>query len=281
MKKIIYSIITILLLLIIVFFGIKLIPNSSPTVKTIKTETREIVDTITTTGTLIPNKQSKLSQSGEVSEVLVKIGDKVTSGQTLASYSDGSHLVSEISGTVTQVNITKGDYDLNSQKGDYSIIVDDLSELKVKINLSKNEAKKVKINQDVKVTSGQTTVKGSVSEKNPTASESATGNSTLNALITLDKTPDDWFSGFDVDTIITTDIEENALTVPVNCVIYDDKNNATLFVVNDNIAKKIRVKTGIQSGGYIQIIDGVKKGDEVITNPDNHLKDNMNVKVGK
>jgi len=55
-----------------------------------------------------------------------------------------------------------------------------------------------------------------------------------------------------------------------------------VFVVVDGKAKKVLVKTGIQDNDYIEIITGVKEGDEVITGPYNAisktLKDGVEVK---
>ena len=40
-----------------------------------------------------------------------------------------------------------------------------------------------------------------------------------------------------------------------------------VFVYSDGKAKKVKVKTGIQDNNYIEIIEGVKEGDEVISGP--------------
>ncbi|MFZ4563583.1 MAG: hypothetical protein ACOYNU_09425 [Bacteroidales bacterium] len=46
-----------------------------------------------------------------------------------------------------------------------------------------------------------------------------------------------------------------------------DKIQECVFILRDGIAKKADVKTGIQDNTYIQIISGLKDGDEVITAP--------------
>ena len=46
-----------------------------------------------------------------------------------------------------------------------------------------------------------------------------------------------------------------------------DKIQECVFLINDGIARKVDVKTGIQDNTFIQIISGLKDGDEIITAP--------------
>ncbi|MFZ4522490.1 MAG: efflux RND transporter periplasmic adaptor subunit [Bacteroidales bacterium] len=47
----------------------------------------------------------------------------------------------------------------------------------------------------------------------------------------------------------------------------NDKIQECIFILSDGTAKKIDVKTGIQDNTYIEIISGMKVGDEIITAP--------------
>ena len=62
----------------------------------------------------------------------------------------------------------------------------------------------------------------------------------------------------------------------------NDKIQECVFILKDGIAKKVDVKTGIQDNTYIQILSGLKEGDEVITAPysavSKQLKDGDKVK---
>lgn len=55
-----------------------------------------------------------------------------------------------------------------------------------------------------------------------------------------------------------------------------------VFILNDGIAKQVKVTTGIQDNNYIQVLSGIKNGDEVITGPygavSKMLKDGSEVK---
>ena len=99
---------------------------------------------------------------------------------------------------------------------------------------------------------------------------------------------------------IQTEIAENTLTVPIQAVTtriakdtldkINEKNKTTkdngdeqievvsvkkksdkiqecVFILSDGTAKKVDVKTGIQDNTFIQIVSGLKVGDEIITAP--------------
>lgn len=65
--------------------------------------------------------------------------------------------------------------------------------------------------------------------------------------------------------------------------IEKDEKQEVVFVVKDNRARKIEVKTGIQDNESIQILEGIGEGDKIIIAPYNAinktLKDSMLVKV--
>jgi len=67
--------------------------------------------------------------------------------------------------------------------------------------------------------------------------------------------------------------------------VEQDEKQEVVFVLKDNRARKIEVKTGIQDNNSIQILEGINVGDEVIVAPYNAinktLKDSMMVKKVK
>lgn len=63
----------------------------------------------------------------------------------------------------------------------------------------------------------------------------------------------------------------------------EEKNKEYVFVFENGLSKQVEVKTGIQDNDYIEITNGVKKGDEIICGPysavSKILKDKSKVKV--
>lgn len=98
--------------------------------------------------------------------------------------------------------------------------------------------------------------------------------------------------GMSANADIQTKTQANVLSIPINAVTTRDKNDSTqtdikpteedatapatsiddlevvVFVTDkEGKVKKAKVKTGIQDINYIEIIEGLKEGDEVVTGP--------------
>jgi HlyD family secretion protein len=56
----------------------------------------------------------------------------------------------------------------------------------------------------------------------------------------------------------------------------NEKIQECVFVLNNGTVKKVDVKTGIQDNTYIQIISGLKAGDEVVTAPYSAVSKQLN-----
>jgi HlyD family secretion protein len=118
--------------------------------------------------------------------------------------------------------------------------------------------------------------------------------------------------GMSASADIETTTHENRLVVPINAVTTRDKNDSTdskdytaekekdangnekaidideleevVFVVQkDGTVRKIKVRTDIQDINYIEVLSGLKEGDEVVTGPyevvSKTLKNKAKVKV--
>jgi multidrug efflux pump subunit AcrA (membrane-fusion protein) len=72
----------------------------------------------------------------------------------------------------------------------------------------------------------------------------------------------------------------DALTVPSSALITDEEGKKSVMVIgNDNKAHKRKVETGIESGNSVQIVSGLKAGDQVVTTGAYGLPDNTTVKI--
>ena len=85
----------------------------------------------------------------------------------------------------------------------------------------------------------------------------------------------------EVSDEVKTDSEEVA-TAEKDKAVEKDEKQEVVFVLNGSRVKKVEVKTGIQDNTSIQIVEGLKEGDEVVIAPFNAinktLKDSMLVK---
>lgn len=83
--------------------------------------------------------------------------------------------------------------------------------------------------------------------------------------------------GYTVDLTITAKESKKATVVPYEAVIEKDKEQA-VFVVKEGRARYTIVKTGPGNELYLEVKQGVKKGEKVIINPPKNLRQGQTVK---
>lgn len=91
--------------------------------------------------------------------------------------------------------------------------------------------------------------------------------------------PDSWQrlgDGFRVESRFVVWQAEKALKVPASAVFRSGAENA-VFVVEEGRAKERVVKTGHVNGVSMEVLTGLSAGEEVITHPDDALKDGAKV----
>ena len=281
-KKTIFGILAVLVAAIVIFLIVQ--GNSSKSkavsVRTDELKKETIIEKLSTAGTLIPNQTQSLIGTGNVVDVNVQVGDKVEKDKVLATYDNGLQLIAGFAGTITQVNIKAKQADTNAQQGKPSVQLDDLSTLKVQLELSNSEASAVAIDQKAEISSANQKCSGKVVEKDPVAksAQSATGTSaSLGAIVTFDQAPNNLFAGFDVDVDITTNTADNTLALPIEALTYNDKNEPIVYVVKDGKVQETKIAIGIQSDKLIEVKSGLKEGDTVVLSPNSDIKNKTEV----
>jgi membrane fusion protein (multidrug efflux system) len=79
---------------------------------------------------------------------------------------------------------------------------------------------------------------------------------------------------------IVHDVHTNTLLVPKSAVIAEDAESA-VFVVQDSVAYRKLVKTGYVNGANIEVLEGLKAGEKIVTTGQGSLKDSSKVEVVK
>jgi membrane fusion protein (multidrug efflux system) len=75
--------------------------------------------------------------------------------------------------------------------------------------------------------------------------------------------------------------EENAITLPIQCIQKDEKGNFVFMVNRDSVAYKKYVQLGIQDNNTYEISDGLGDSDKVVILGQDLIKDGMRVKITK
>ncbi|MDZ7738077.1 MAG: efflux RND transporter periplasmic adaptor subunit [Bacteroidales bacterium] len=79
---------------------------------------------------------------------------------------------------------------------------------------------------------------------------------------------------------IPVSVKEDAVTVPEHAILTSPQEENFLFVVNsDNVALRRLVEKGISSANKIEVVSGLKEGEQVVVAGQELLKDSMKVKI--
>lgn len=91
-------------------------------------------------------------------------------------------------------------------------------------------------------------------------------------------TTDDLKSGMFARVVLPEAVKENVLTVP-NEAIKIENSVSIVYLVAEGSVKKVQVTTGLANDRFTEIIDGLKAGDEVITEGQIFLNEGEKVNV--
>ena len=262
--------------------------TEAPEVETTQVSEQDFQDIISTVGVIEPVETETFVGQGPVSEVAIELNDEVEEDEVLASYLEGTQFIAPFAGTVVELNIAEGDVDANAQQNQPSLVLSNLDNLEVVIELSKNEANRVEIDQEVELTYLDNTFTGTVTHVDAVASANGGGGSalqmgqstpTLNATITLDEEVSELIPGFDIDADIITETTTGSFAIPIEAILYDENGNPFVFIVEDGVAHKREIETGIQEGVAIEVTSGLELDEEVIRLPDEEMEDGTEVTV--
>ncbi|MGE5590114.1 MAG: efflux RND transporter periplasmic adaptor subunit [Bacillota bacterium] len=191
-------------------------------------------------------------------------------------------ILSPIDGKVLAVYVKEGDI---VAPGTPLFTIGATHDLVVKAKVDEVDIGKVAVGQKAKITSaaylGQV-FEGTVTKLAPRAVRD--GNiSVFIAEITV-KNPDDLLKpGMNVDVEISSNQKDAALALPLEAVL-DRGGEKVVFVLDGSVVHQRKVTTGIMTQTHVEITEGIKEGEQVVTGPSDvlaKLKDGDRVKVQK
>lgn len=192
-----------------------------------------------------------------------------------------SDVISPIDGTVVEVNVSE----LSVVASEALMFqVQDTENLEVQTNISEYDIGKVKIGQPVKVTcdgADEREYKGTVSYISPNAVIEKNGQGTETVVkikIDINDKDTQLKPNFSANVEIKTANKKDALVVPYEAIYTDKSGEKSVYIVENNKAKKVAIDTGLEGDMLVEIIgDGFKDNDLVILNPTERIKDGVQV----
>nr|WP_255688363.1 efflux RND transporter periplasmic adaptor subunit [Tepidanaerobacter sp. GT38] len=146
------------------------------------------------------------------------------------------------------------------------------SDLQIKFNVNEYDAALIEVGQKAIISGegfGDKTYNGEVVKIAPSASVIQTnrGNETVvKATLKIIDPDEKIVPGFSAAVEITVEEEKDVILLPLECVIEGEEGKQVMVVTDGNISKR-KVITGIENELYVQIIQGLSEGEEVLQNP--------------
>lgn len=213
-------------------------------------------------------------QKLSIESAQIKIEDIQSQINDLTDFS-----LSPIDGIVIEKNVEDGDA---VKESEVLMKVADTSKLKVRVKVSEYDASSIQLGQTVNMTSNGIRDKvytGKVTFIDPSAVKDGDETSvTVDAII--ENVDSDLKLGFNMDIQIITADASNTLVVPVTSILTDEQSQKYVFVVDDeNKLKKSIITTGIYGDMYVEVLEGVTEGQEVLSTPNASMKEGDPVPV--
>ncbi|MFY9497904.1 MAG: efflux RND transporter periplasmic adaptor subunit [Tepidanaerobacteraceae bacterium] len=175
----------------------------------------------------------------------------------------------EFDGIVLEQNIKPG---MMVTPGTLLLRVGDLSDLQIEISVNEYDAAKLRLGQKAIISGqgfGDRTYDGEVVKIAPSASVTQTsrGNeSVVKAAVRVIEHDGQIKPGFSATVEITVDEKQDAILIPLECVIEEEGSKQVMVVKDGNISKR-EVRTGLENDLYVEIVQGLSEGDEVLQDP--------------
>lgn len=166
-----------------------------------------------------------------------------------------------------------------------AFVIGNVKHLELEADILADDANKVKLGDAVEITGNpleDSVLQGKVVKISP-AAKSVMSNLGVNqkrvpVTIELQGQSDLLKPGYNVDVRIITARVQETIKVP-DSAVFEYQGKSQVFVVVKGKAQLREVTRGIESGNDIEIKDGLKEGETVLTKPDNNIKEGTRIKI--
>ncbi len=171
-------------------------------------------------------------------------------------------ILSPFSGEVLDIYTSPGEYISQFSK---LMTIADLSRPVVVLRIPENEISVIKKNQKTIISLGNKKYDGYVYKIALKAVEDSNNyGATVNAEIHFLKVPEKVIPGSSVSAVILTGVKKNVLCIPRGAYLVTGSERY-VYRIKNNKAEKTEVDFGIMTDMRVQILDGLKENDTVIT----------------
>lgn len=208
---------------------------------------------------LTPAAQEQMQISNNLAELEAKnIQELIEEGK--------KGIQAEFKGVISDAQVTQGSA---VTQGMELFTLQSLDQVCVEANISKYDFDKVKEGQKAEITLGDSTYQGTVEKISKIAIPNEQGTALIGVTIHIDNPDDNIFIGVEAQASIQAAQAKDVPVLPVEAVNIGKDGSFCYVVENGKITEKT-VKTGVTSDSYVEILEGLKVGDQVIQDIGSH-----------
>ena len=204
-------------------------------------------------GAVTEEEKEKLEITNNLSEL-----DQMSAQELVEAAKNG--IKADFNGVVTKVSVVEG---ATTTLGMELFTLQNTDKVDVNINVSKYDYDKVKEGQSADVTVAGKTYEGEVTSISHVATQNEKGASLIAADVRIKNPDEDIFLGVDAKVTIHAEEAENVVVLPSE-VVNIGKEGSFCYVLENGIITRKDITTGISSDEYVEVLDGIQEGDEVI-----------------
>lgn len=184
-------------------------------------------------------------------------------------------VTSPINGYVTLININAGEI---ASQASAAVVVANIDTVEIETSISENLINKINIGDSVKVlvkSASDQAFDGTISELSPAPAQ---GSLTYPLKVSIDNKDTLIKSGMFAEVRIVSERKDNVLAVPSDAVIIKN-GEAVVAVVEDDHSVFKKVEVGIDNNQYVEIVEGLNEGDQIIYEGQYYLDEGSQVTV--
>lgn len=204
-------------------------------------------------GAVTEEEKEKMEITNNLSEL-----DQMSAQELVEAAKKG--IKADFNGVVTKVSVVEG---ATTTLGMELFTLQNTDKVDVNINVSKYDYDKVKEGQSADVTVAGKTYEGEVTSISHVATQNEKGASLIAADVRIKNPDEDIFLGVDAKVTIHAEEAENVVVLPSE-VVNIGKEGSFCYLLENGIITRKDITTGISSDEYVEVLDGIQEGDEVI-----------------
>lgn len=194
--------------------------------------------------------------------------------RSLKAAEDMIFIKAPIDGTVSQIYVKETQ---SVKPGEPLVSISNKAGFEARFYVTSDEIDMIKVGSRAKIEDRGASIEGRVVEV-PLVMDPAKGAFAVRALFSA--TSHSFVSGMSVDVAVEVYENKNALVVPLN-VIGRSEKGAYVYVASGNHAQKRDVVLGRERGLDVEIVYGLKAGDQLIVDGIQGISDNVLLKISR